>query len=110
MKEPLSSSSFLSVLNSSITLSMNLWKYLLSCLWGAEGCSAAGDPDSDMLWVGLFRGGPAGEAEISASASKSRRTTYEKTSLRHGAVVYIEMLQPETCPYFKKTVLFTDKK
>ena len=36
-----------------------------------------GDPVSDILLGGLFLGGPAGEAEISARASKSRRTTLE---------------------------------
>lgn len=79
MNEPLSSNSFLSVLNRDITLFMNLWKYLFSCLWGADGCSEeAGELDSDILCDGLFLGGPAGEAEISASASRTRRTTCNK--------------------------------
>ena len=79
MNEPLSSNSFLSVLNRDITLFMNLWKYLFSCLWGADGCSKeAGELDSDILCDGLFLGGPAGEAEISASASRTRRTTCNK--------------------------------
>jgi len=79
INEPLSSNSFLSVLNRDITLFMNLWKYLFSCLWGADGCSEeAGELDSDILCDGLFLGGPAGEAEISASASRTRRTTCNK--------------------------------
>lgn len=79
MNDPLSSNSFLSVLNRDITLFMNLWKYLLSCLCGTEVCSdEVGELDSDILCEGLFLGGPAGEAEISASASRTRRTTCKK--------------------------------
>ena len=83
MNEPLSSNNFLSVLNKDITLFMNLWKYLLSCLCGADVCSdGVGESDSDMLCEGLFLGGPAGEAEISASASRTRRTTCTKKILK----------------------------
>ena len=39
--------------------------------------SAAKDHDSVFMVVELFLGGPAGDADISAKASRSKRTTYE---------------------------------
>ena len=79
INDPLSSKSFLSFLNSIIRLCINLWKYLFN--WRGSTLDSSGDDgelDEIMLDGGLFLGGPAGDAEISAKTSRSSRTTYEK--------------------------------